>query len=102
MGASSQLPVRPPQQPTTPAYLLGWHDTEVLGGAGTPRALVRDIGIEIGRPAEIGDLPGEIQPFLDHRINGLPNIGGDAVAEPPGHGRRTAKATRALERKIGQ
>src|ERR1700757_4303904 len=102
MGALSQPPPPspPPKHPAPPAYLLGWHNTEVLGGAGDPRALVRDIGIEIGRSAEIGDLPGEIQPFLDHRINGLPNIGGDAVAESLGHGRRTEKADEAVESKI--
>src|SRR5262249_34137389 len=63
------------------ANSLRRNDTEVLGRAADARALLRDIGSEIGRPAEIGDLPAEIQPFLDHRINGLPNIGGDAVAE---------------------
>ena len=61
---------------------------------------MRDIGIEIGRSAEIGDLPGEIQPFLDHRIDSLPNIGRDAVAELLGHGRRTEKADEAVESKI--
>ena len=100
MEALSQLPVRSSKEPATPAYLLGWHDTEVLGGAGDPRALVRDIGIEIGRSAEIGDLPGEAQPFLDRRINGLANIRGDAFANSLGHGRRAEKADKAVESKV--
>src|SRR5262245_30935578 len=82
------------------AYSLRRHDAEFLGGASDARALVRDIGSEVGRPAEIGDLPGEVQPFLDCRINGLPNIRGDAFANSLGQGRRTEKADKAVESKI--
>src|SRR5262249_41425172 len=78
-----------------PAHSLRRHDAEVLGRAANPRALLRDISSEVGRPAEIGDLPGEVQPFLDRRINGLANVCGDAFANSLGHGRRAEKADKA-------
>src|SRR5215831_14762684 len=86
-----------PEKSSISAYSLRRHDAEFLSSAGDPRALVRDIGSEVGRPAEIGDLPAEVQPFLDRRINRFPNIRGDAFANSLRHGRRAEKADKAVE-----
>src|SRR5262245_1071721 len=75
-----------------PADSLGRSGTEVLGGGGEPRALLLDRGGELGGPAEVGKLPREVQPFLDHRIKGLPNVRGDVFANPVGHVGRAEKA----------
>src|SRR5262249_11299814 len=94
------VPPASPKGPVSQPTSLGRHDAEVFGRGADPRALLRDIGGEVGRAAEIGDLPGEVQPFLDRRINGLPNICGDAFANSLRHGRRAEKADKAVERKV--
>src|SRR5262249_12896310 len=95
-GRMERLSQRPLVEWTsTPANSRSRHDAEVCGGPADPRPLLRDIGSEVGRPAEIGDLPGEVQPFLDRRINGLANIRGNAFANSLGHGRRAEKADKA-------
>src|SRR6516225_11142927 len=98
-GNRCVLPASPKGRVSQPTS-LGRHDAEVFGRGADPRALLRDIGREVGRSAEIGDLPGEVQSFLDRRINGLANIRGDAFADSLGHGRRAEKSDKAVESKV--
>src|SRR5262245_5662187 len=76
-------------------------DAELLCSNRDPHVLPLHRRGELGRPAEIGDLPGQVQAVLDHRIHGPPNIRGNALANSAGHARVAEEADQAVERKLG-
>ena len=75
-----------------PANSLSRHDAKELRGDGESRTLLLDRSREFGRTAKIRDLPSEIQPLLDDRIEARPNIRRDTFANSVGHVRRTRKS----------
>src|SRR5258707_7537204 len=51
------------------AQSLGRNDAELLGGGSDARALQLDRGMEFSTAAEVGKLPGVVQPRRDHVIS---------------------------------
>src|SRR5258708_9866265 len=73
------------------AQSLGRNDAELLGGGSDARALQLDRGMEGGRAAEVGKLPGVVHPRRDPGIGAhLPYIRPAARARPQPHSRRPA------------
>src|SRR6516164_6618558 len=83
------------------AQSLGRNDAELLGGGSDARALQLDRGMEFSRAAEVGKLPGVVEPRRNRGIGAdLPDIRRDARAQRQRHFGGTEKSDQSVEREI--
>src|SRR6266700_636662 len=68
------------------AQSLGRNDAELLGGGSDARALQLDRGMEFSRSAEVGKLPGIVEPCRNRGIGtDFPYVRRDARAQRQRH-----------------
>src|SRR2546425_1713598 len=83
------------------AQSLGRNDAELLGGGSDARALQLDRGMEFSRPAEVGKLPGVVEPRRNRGIGThLPDVRRDARAQRERHFGGTEKSDQPVEREV--
>src|SRR6516165_9829374 len=83
------------------AQSLGRNDAELLGGGSDARALLLDRGLEFSRAAEVGKLPGIVEPRRNRGIGtDLPDIRRDAGAQRQRHFGGTEKSDQPVEGEV--
>src|SRR5215831_10609162 len=80
------------------AQSLGRNDAEFLRGGSDARALQLDRGMEFSRAAEVGKLPGVVEPRRNRGVGAdLPDIRCDARAQRQRHFGRAEKSDQSVE-----
>src|SRR6266446_2057284 len=83
------------------AQSLGRNDAELLGGGSDARALQLDRGVEFSRAAEVGKLPGVVEPRRNRGIGAdLPDLRRDVRAQRQRHFGGTEKSDQPVEREV--
>src|SRR5215472_13602131 len=83
------------------AQSLGRNDAELLSGGSDACALQLDRGMEFSRAAEVGKLPGVVEPCRNRGIGAdLPDVRRDARAQRQRHFGRTEKSDQPVEREV--
>src|SRR5947207_5738543 len=83
------------------AQSLGRNDAELLGGGSDARALQLDRGMEFSRTAEVGKLPGIVQPRRNRGIGAdVRDVRRDVLAQRERHFGGTEKSDQSIEREV--
>src|SRR5262245_64009427 len=83
------------------AQSLGRNDAELLGGGSDARALKLDRSMEFSGAAEVGKLPGVVEPRRNRGIGAhLPDVRRDARAQRKRHFGGTEKLDQPVEREV--